>query len=408
MLKVLQSSELKPRKDILPMVNTGERIVVIESDPDIGDLISRQALQPLGYEVTVVTSAAAVLQRVIQTPPDLLIVNLNLPGLNAKDLLVALSSKGVDVPLVVIAEKGQEEDILQAFRVGAVDYLHWPARDAEVVSVVERALWNTREGRTRVRLDKQLKGVNAELERRINELTTIVDIGKAVVSITDQRRLFTRIIEGAVRVAEADLGWLMLLDESSKAFLLTAHRNLPDGWAKKLNQPLEDGISSLVTLSGETLLIHGKPLEKFKVASLGKSAAVVPIKVQNEVIGLLLVLRKAERPFDRSDQTLLEAVADYASISLVNARLFRALEQTAEAAHSGAKQQNALLESIRKSIREELQATEEPLNQLLNEQAGPLTEQQRLALQTSQTALQRLARVTEKTIPPLKPAKKKQ
>src|SRR3990172_4053638 len=320
------------------MVNSGERIVVVESNPDISDLISRQALHPLGYQVSVVTSASAVLQQALQTPPDLLIANLNLPGLNAKDLLVALSAQGIDVPLVVIAGKGQEEDILQAFRLGAVDYLHWPARDAEVVSVVERALRMTREGRVRVRLDKQLQNVNAELQRKVNELTTIVDIGKAVVSITDQRRLFTRIVEGAVKVADADLGWLMLRDEASKVFLLTAQRNLPDGWSQKMNQPLEDGISSLVTLSGETLLIHGRPLEKFKIASLGKSAAVVPIKVQNEVIGLLLVLRKAEHSFDRSDQTLLEAVADYASISLVNARLFRAIEQTAEAASSGARQ----------------------------------------------------------------------
>jgi GAF domain-containing protein len=322
-------------------------------------------------------------------------------------LLVALSSQGINVPLVVIAEKGQEEDILQAFRVGAMDYLHWPARDAEVVSVVERALRMTREGRTLVRLDKQLKDVNAELRRKVGELTTIVDIGKAVVSITDQRRLFTRIVEGALKVAEADLGWLMLRDEASKIFLLTAHRNLPESWAKKMYQPLEDGISSLVTLSGETLLIHGKPLEKFKVASLGKSVAVVPIKAQNEVIGLLLVLRKTERPFDRSDQTLLEAVADYASISLVNARLFRALEQTAEAAHSGAKQQNALLESVREAVRDEVQAVRHPIELLLAHKAGPLMEEQRQALQTAQAALERLARVTEKTIPPLTPTLKK-
>ncbi len=392
----------------MPMMNSGERIVVIESDPDISDLISRQALQPLGYQVTVVTSASAVLQQALQAPPDLLIASLNLPGLNAKDLLIALSSKGIDVPLIVVAEKGREEDILQAFRVGAIDYLHWPARDAEVVSVVERALRITHEGRTRARLDKQLKDVNAELQRKVKELTTIVDIGKAVVSITDQRRLFMRIVEGAVRAAEADLGWLMLRDETSKAFLLTAHRNLPDGWAQKMNQPLEDGISSLVTLSGETLLIHGKPLEKFKVASLGKSAAVVPIKVQNEVIGLLLMLRKEEHPFDRSDQTLLEAVADYASISLVNARLFRALEQTAEAANSGAKQRNALLESVREAVRDEVQAIRYPVESLLTLKAGPLTEQQREALQTAHAALQRLARVTEKTVPPLAPTLKKQ
>ena len=390
------------------MVNTGERIVVVESNPDIGDLIARQALQPLGYQVTVVTSASAVMQQTLQTPPDLLIANINLTGLNAKDLLVALSAQGIDVPLVVIAEKGQEEDILQAFRVGAIDYLHWPARDVEVVSVVERALRMTHEGRTRVRLDKQLKNVNAELQRRVSELTTIVDIGKAVVSITDQRRLFTRIVDGAVKVARADLGWLLLRDEASKTFLLTAYRNLPDSWANKLNQPLEDGISSLVTLSGETLLIHGKPLEKFRVASLGKSVAVVPIKVHSEVIGLLLVLRKDERPFDRSDQTLLEAVVDYASISLVNARLFRALEQTADAAHSGAKQQNALLEAIRDAVREDVRAVRYPLNLLQAQKAGPLTDEQRQALQTAQAALQRLARVTEKTVPPLTPTLKKQ
>jgi len=390
------------------MVDSGERIVVIESDPDVSDLIARQALQPLGYQVTVVTTASAVMQQVLQTPPDLLIANLNLTGLNAKDLLVALSSQGINVPLVVIAEKGQEEDILQAFRMGAVDYLHWPARDVEVVSVVERALRMTREGRTRVQLDKQLKDVNAELQRKVNELTTIVDIGKAVVSVTDHRKLFTRIVEGAVKVARADMGWLMLRDEASKLLLLTAQRNLPEGWAKKMNQPLEDGISSLVTLSGETLLIHGQPLEKFRVASLGKSAAVVPIKIRDEVIGLLLVIRKAERPFNHSDQTLLEAVVDYASISLVNARLFRALEQTAEAAHTGARQQNALLEAVRDAVREEVQAARYPLELLQSQKAGPLTDEQRQALQTAQSALQRLARVTEKTVPPLKPTLKKQ
>jgi GAF domain-containing protein len=324
-------------------------------------------------------------------------------------LLVALSAQGINVPLVVIAEKGQEEDILQAFRLGAIDYLHWPARDAEVVSVVERALRMTREGRARVRLDKQLHDVNAELQRKVNELTIIVDIGKAVVSITDQRRLFTRIVEGAVKAASGDLGWLMLRDETSKLFLLTAQRNLPNGWAQKMNQPLEDGISSLVTLSGETLLIHGRPLEKFKVASLGRSAAVVPIKVQNEVIGLLLVLRKAEYPFDRSDQTLLEAVADYASISLVNARLFRAIEQTAEAANAGARQRNALLEAVRESVRDETQAVKRPIDLLLSLKPGPLSEQQRELLNSAHMALQRLARVTEKTVPPLiSPLKKKQ
>jgi GAF domain-containing protein len=119
------------------------------------------------------------------------------------------------------------------------------------------------------------------------------------------------------------------------------------------------------------------------------------------------VLRNAEHPFDRSDQTLLEAVADYASISLVNARLFRALEQTAEAASSGARQRNALLESVRESVRDETQAAKRPIELMLALKAGPLTEQQRELLNSALVALQRLARVTEKTVPPLSPTLKK-
>ena len=75
------------------MVTSKERIFVVENDPDISDLISRQILQPLGYQVTVIETCSAALQQSIQTPPDLLIVNLNLSGLTAKDLLVALSSQ---------------------------------------------------------------------------------------------------------------------------------------------------------------------------------------------------------------------------------------------------------------------------------------------------------------------------
>jgi len=389
------------------MATSGEHIFVVENNPDISDLIFHQALQPLGYQVTVVKDGATALKKAVQTPPDLLIANLNLPGLNAKDLLVALASQGVDAPLIVIGKKGQEEDILQAFRVGAADYLHWPARDAEVVSVVERVLRWTHEGHVRARLDRQLKDLNAELQRKVNELTAIVAIGKAVVSITDQQRLFTKIVEGAMQASEADLGWLMLREEASKVFMLTAHCNLPDSWARKLRQPLEDGISSLVSLSGETLLIHGKPLERFKVSALGKSAAVVPIKVHNEVIGLLLVVRKQARPFDRAEQTLLEAIADYASISLVNARLFRALEQTAESARAGEKRQNALLESVRRAVWEELDAVKAPIELLLDQKNSPLTEEQRQALREAQMAVRRLARATEKTVPPVTPMMKK-
>ena len=127
-----------------------EHILLVENDPDISDLIAHQALIPLGYQVDIVADSGSAVKKALQTPPDLVIANLNLPGLSGKDLIVALSAQGSAAPLIIIAEKGQEQDVIQAFRLGATDVLFWPSRDAEVVSVVERVLACSRRRRVLV------------------------------------------------------------------------------------------------------------------------------------------------------------------------------------------------------------------------------------------------------------------
>src|SRR5215207_5267446 len=168
------------------MASAGDRILLVENDPEISDLIARQVLTSVGYDVDVVADSTSAIKQALLTPPDLIIADLNLPGLSAKDLLVALAAQGVNTPLLVIASKGQEQDIIQAFRLGAADYLMWPARDAEVLSVVERVLNRVHEERDRQRLDLKLGEMNHELQRKVRDLTTIINLGKAVISITDQ------------------------------------------------------------------------------------------------------------------------------------------------------------------------------------------------------------------------------
>jgi DNA-binding response OmpR family regulator len=378
------------------MALSAERILVVESDPDISDLIARQALKPLGYHISVAADAATAIRLAVQAIPDLIIANLILPGLSGKDLLVALSSQGVSVPFIVLANLGSEMDVIQAFRLGAADFINVPVREAEVVMAVERVLKQTREGRAREQLDRQLKQTNAELQQRVRELTTIFTIGRAVISVTDQRVLFEKIVEGAVQVSEADMGWLSLRDEKTHAIQLSAHLRLPEAWAKKMNQPLDDGMSGLVSLSAETLAINGEPLKQFKVSQIGKSAVVVPIKAQNEVIGLLAMVRKSDRPFEQSTQSLLEALADYASISLVNAQLFRALASSADFAQKGEKRRYDRFEGLRQEIQEQVQAGQYPLQLLLSDQMGSLTADQKQALNTIRVALERMSVLTSR------------
>lgn len=366
-----------------------ERILLVGNDPEIEDLIVRQALQPLGYLVQKAPDVNMAIMEAARFAPDLVIADLNLPGLSGKDLLVALSSQGLQIPVIVIARKGEEQKVVQAFRLGASDFLLWPVRETEVVAAVERSVKHVRERRSRQILDDQLTDTHEELQQRVRELTTIFAVGKAVISITDRRVLLDQIVEGMVYVAKADFGWLLLREEHDRTFILAAHRNLPEAWTSRLGQQLDDGISSLVANSGETLTINGEPLKRFKVASLGKSALVVPIKIQKEVIGLLVVVRKADQPFDKNMQSLLEAVSDYASVSLVNARLFRAIQETADAARLGEQNKREQLQALRVEIHGILQPVTYPMELLLDGKMGKLSPEQKSALKMVQEALQK-------------------
>ncbi len=311
------------------MSDLKERILIVESDPITRDLIARQSLQPLGYRVKTVALASEAILELPKFAPHILICDLELPDLSGKDLLVAMNSQGTEIPVVLIAKRGMEMDILQAFRLGASDYLFKPIREAEVVSAVERVLTTVRARAERHKLAEKLKRANHELQQRIRELSTILAIGKAVTSITNQQVLFKKIIEGAILVTNADAGWFLLREERRNTLVLRAYHNLPDALMQYVNKPLDDGISPLVALSGEPLSIHGEPIKRFKISQFGNAALVVPVKAQKQVIGLIVVIRGKPIPFSKNNQSLLEAVADYAAISLVNARLFRALEERA-------------------------------------------------------------------------------
>ncbi len=313
---------------MMPNAQRG-RVLVVDDDPDVLDLLARHVLQPLGYLVQTADDGGAAIQHALNFAPDLIVASLTLPGLSGKDLLVALRSQGMEVPMLVTAPEGMEAAAIQAFRLGARDYLVKPLREAEVVSAVERALGEVRLRNERHLLAEQLGESNRELERRVRELTTLYGIGKAVTSTTNQSQLFAKLVDSSLYVTEADLGWVLLIEDRSKQLVLRAQRNLPPAVAAKLHHPWDDGVSSLVMLSGETLNIYGEGLSKFKMARMGKAALIAPIKVRDQVIGVICVARQEHRPFSGRSQAMLEAVADYASISLVNARLFQALEERA-------------------------------------------------------------------------------
>ncbi|MBI5713032.1 MAG: response regulator [Chloroflexi bacterium] len=309
------------------MAKPNEKILVVDDDLDSLDLIGKQVLGASGYQVAMATDGGSAVQQAVTAQPDIVIVSMSLHGFSGKDFLSALKSQNFEQPVVVIVPQGGEQQALAAFRLGARDYLVRPVREAEVITVVDKLSAEIRLKKERGQLQQRVNQSAAELQERVKELDTLHKLGKAVTNLNDVGLLFNRLVETAMQMTGAEMAWMLLADEASKQTILFAAKNLPP--TIQLRQPWDDGLASLVMLSAEPLNISGAGMSQFKIAQIAKAALVMPIKARDQVVGVLTVANKSAKAFSDNHQSLLSAITDYASIAVVNVRLFQALEHRA-------------------------------------------------------------------------------
>jgi two-component system, OmpR family, phosphate regulon response regulator PhoB len=118
------------------------RILVVEDDPDISDLLKR-VLESDGYEVEMASDSAGALRAVAADEPDLVLLDVVLGGEDGRDLLVKLREKS-DVPAVFLTGRGLEGDRIAGLRMGADDYIVKPFSRGELSARIETVLRRTR------------------------------------------------------------------------------------------------------------------------------------------------------------------------------------------------------------------------------------------------------------------------
>jgi DNA-binding response OmpR family regulator len=117
------------------------RILVAEDDPDIANLLAHY-LQRAGFEADLVASGRDVLPRIKKAPPDLLLLDIMLPGLDG--LAVCRSVRGepatAAIPIIMLTARGEESDRIVGLELGADDYITTPFSPNEVVARIRALL----------------------------------------------------------------------------------------------------------------------------------------------------------------------------------------------------------------------------------------------------------------------------
>ncbi len=142
-------------------------LLIVDDNPANLSLLTRILVREL-YEVRVLGDGQPVLVSVLANPPDLILLDIMLPGLNGYAVCEQLKAhpEVCEIPIIFISARDEVESKVRAFAVGGVDYISKPFRVEEVLARVETHL-SVRN------LQRQLQVTNEQLARRLEELDQV-------------------------------------------------------------------------------------------------------------------------------------------------------------------------------------------------------------------------------------------
>jgi DNA-binding response OmpR family regulator len=215
--------------------SSGGRVLVVEDDEEIADAL-RRSLRQEGYEVRTSGDGVEALDAAIAFVPDLVVLDLGLPGLDGIEVCRRLRAEG-DVPILMLTARAETEDRVGGLDSGADDYLAKPFERQELLARI-RALLRRRPPRGSAALqvgDLLLNSDSREVRR-----------GEREVDLTNRE---FELLEYLMRNERLVVSRQRLLDEVW-GYDPMAATNTIDVFVSNLRRKLEEG--------GEPRLLHTK------------------------------------------------------------------------------------------------------------------------------------------------------
>jgi two-component system, NtrC family, response regulator AtoC len=161
------------------------RLLVVDDEQSIRRLCMTIG-DTLGYSCTEAESAEAVIARLPQNPPDMVVADLRLPNLSGADLLRQIKARSAETEVVIMTGHGSVGSAVEAMKLGAYDYIEKPFRVEEMRLLLRRMaekirlVKENRVLRERVETEQELDGI-------IGESPTIREVLRVIGRLKDNR-----------------------------------------------------------------------------------------------------------------------------------------------------------------------------------------------------------------------------
>jgi signal transduction histidine kinase/DNA-binding response OmpR family regulator len=307
------------------------RVLYMEDDVGLARLLQKR-LQQAGYVVDIAPDGEQGLAMYEEGDYDVVAVDQNMPVLSGLEVIRLMASQGELPPMIMVTGTGDEETAVEAMKLGAGDYI---VKDVDggylelLPTVIQQVLHRRRLA------EEKARAVEA-LEQRNRDLTLLNKLGQSLTATLELQQVVNRLLRAVTEIIGAEGGSVWLWDEEREGWLVcrgALHHGLTHALLNLRLCPGE-GIASWVAESGESAIVPYAPTDRRFSPNIDArtgyhttSLLAVPLRVRDEVIGVLEIVNRTDGNFTEADLSLAETLAASGAIAIDNARLVETMRQ---------------------------------------------------------------------------------
>jgi signal transduction histidine kinase/DNA-binding response OmpR family regulator len=313
------------------------RVLIVDDEPSVAEVF-HEFLAAQGYALSLAASGEEAVRMLPDLKPDMILTDLNLPGLSGLEVMRAAKTVDPEVCVVVVTGYASASTAIDALRQGAYDYVTKPFDLDDVFQIVERGIANRRLKMLNRRLIEELRQKNEilrehedELRERVRvatqQMTSLYEVGKVISADLDLERRMAVICNRAAGMCGARAAVLYLRQEQSDVFYPASAFGAPLTTGEGAGQGfvLGDtrlGISAVEQHPARAQAIEGAAaIEVPGIPGGCRSLLVIPLVDESQVIGVMAVIDKPGG-FSAAEESFMALFASQSAIALRNSQLY--------------------------------------------------------------------------------------